>query len=165
MAYRNPFPGLSDRSGPYRMQGSALIVALVMLLLISLLAVGSMQDTILQERMTTNMDDRAIAFEGAEASLRAGERFIDAPANVDFYGNGRMDDIDDWDDHTTTSINAADARAASDPEYHIGPSRCPELQGAELEPCPVEMFNVTAQGVGGRAQTEVYLRTSYGRLQ
>ena len=68
-----------------REQGSTLIVALVMLLLISLIAVGSMQDTILQERMTSNTEDRSIAFESAEAALRAGEEDLSSGSGQSGY--------------------------------------------------------------------------------
>ena len=85
----------------YREQGSTLIVALIMLLLISLIAVSSMQDTILQERMVSNTEDRALAFEAAEAALREGETVIDK-GNVTARGfcdnpileNGAIDDPD-----------------------------------------------------------------------
>ena len=54
-------------------KGSALLVSLIMLLLITLVAVGGMQSSILQEKMTGNMRDRDLAFQAAEAALREAE--------------------------------------------------------------------------------------------
>uniref|UniRef100_UPI003A927568 pilus assembly PilX family protein n=1 Tax=Marinobacter sp. TaxID=50741 RepID=UPI003A927568 len=58
---------------PKRQQGATLIVALVMLLLISLLAIGGMQGSIMQERMASNAHDGAISFQASEAALRQSE--------------------------------------------------------------------------------------------
>lgn len=59
-----------------RQAGSALIIALVFLLVMTLLGVASMQTTTLQERMAANAQDRVLAFQAAEAALRDGEAHI-----------------------------------------------------------------------------------------
>lgn len=56
-----------------RERGAVLIVALVMLLLLTVIGLAGMQDSNLQESMAGNMRDRNIAFQVAEAGLRAGE--------------------------------------------------------------------------------------------
>lgn len=50
-----------------------LIVALIMLLLVTLMAVSGMRGTSLEERMAGNLRDQNVAFLAAEAALRAGE--------------------------------------------------------------------------------------------
>ena len=57
----------------HRQQGSALIISLIILLLMTLIGVTAMQTTTLEERMTGNMRDSNIAFQAAEAALREGE--------------------------------------------------------------------------------------------
>jgi type IV pilus assembly protein PilX len=57
-------------------QGVALIVSLVMLLIMTLLAVSSMNTTILEEKMAGNYKDRNMAFQASEAGLRAGETYL-----------------------------------------------------------------------------------------
>jgi|AntDeeMetagen681_2_1112603.scaffolds.fasta_scaffold00081_11 type IV pilus assembly protein PilX len=142
-----------------RETGSTLIVALVMLLLISLIAVGSMQDTILQERMTSNAADRSIAFESAEAALREGEEDLSegepgSAADIDPY--------DDWDSIDDQTIPLIDDRSAEAPSFHLGEARClPTADGS----CPAEVFRVHSRGVGGRDNTEVLLRSAFLRLQ
>lgn len=56
-----------------RQRGIALMLALVLLLMMTILGVSAMQGTNLQERMAGNMRDRGVAFEAAEAGLRVGE--------------------------------------------------------------------------------------------
>ena len=140
-----------------REQGSTLIVALVMLLLISLIAVGSMQDTILQERMASNTEDRSMAFEGAEAALRAGEADLGGGAS----GGVEINPSDDWSNINDEAITRIDDRSAEAPSFHLGEPRCPPMAEGG---CPVEMFDVTARGVGGRDTTVVLLQTTFGRV-
>ena len=53
--------------------GSALIISLVFLLILTMIGVASIQDSTLQERMAGNERDRNLAFQAAEAALRVGE--------------------------------------------------------------------------------------------
>ena len=61
---------------PRRQKGVALVVALVLLLVVTVLGLASMRGTVLQERMTANTYDRSLAFQAAEAALREGERWV-----------------------------------------------------------------------------------------
>ncbi len=61
-----------------RQQGVALVVALVLLLIVTMIGLASMRGTSLQERMSANMFDRSLAFQRSEAALRAAERAITA---------------------------------------------------------------------------------------
>lgn len=51
-------------------RGMALVVSLLMLVAITLLAVSAMRGTTLQEKMASNLNDREIAKQVAEATLR-----------------------------------------------------------------------------------------------
>ena len=62
--------------------GAVLIISLVMLLLLTLIGTTSMQSTSLEEKMVGNMRDQNIAFQRAEAVLRAGEVVADADATA-----------------------------------------------------------------------------------
>ncbi|MFT0182511.1 pilus assembly PilX family protein [Pseudomonas benzopyrenica] len=54
-------------------RGAVLIVTLVMLLLLTLLALGSMRGTTLEERMAGNLRDESQAFQAAEMGQRLAE--------------------------------------------------------------------------------------------
>jgi type IV pilus assembly protein PilX len=87
-------------------RGTVLVVSLLLLTVMTILALGASQATRLQERMAGNARDQDVAFQAAEAGLRAGERYIgdpvltDAPipcatAGCQLFENGAM----------TTSVN------------------------------------------------------------
>lgn len=60
-------------------RGSALIVALVFLLAMTLIGTTAMQGTTQQERMAGNYWDRNLAFQAAEAALSVGGRSLELP--------------------------------------------------------------------------------------
>jgi type IV pilus assembly protein PilX len=57
-------------------KGAVLFVGLMILVLLALIGVAGMQGTILQERMSGNYRTQNVAFQNAEAGLRALERTI-----------------------------------------------------------------------------------------
>lgn len=58
---------------PHHQQGAALIVALILLLIMSILGISSVRTTVMEEKMAAASYDRSLAFQAAEAALRAGE--------------------------------------------------------------------------------------------
>lgn len=141
--------------------GSALIVSLVMLLLISLIGVGSMQGTILQERMASNLHDRNIAFQASERALRVGEDWLAANPNL-AVGNDRMADPESWGGGgaDAVTVNTGDAQLSADPEYHVGwiAVFCPSPQAGT--PC-FDRHAVTARGQGGTDTSVVILQSTF----
>ena len=65
-------------SAPRQQRGAVLIVSMLLLLVITILALGASQATRLQERLSGSQRNFELAFQAAEAGLRAGERMIDA---------------------------------------------------------------------------------------
>jgi type IV pilus assembly protein PilX len=67
----HPAPRPGAPFGPGRTQrGTALVVALLFLVLLSLLGMSSMSATTLEEKMSTNSQDQNAAMQAAEAALR-----------------------------------------------------------------------------------------------
>jgi len=81
--------------------GSALIISLVFLLILTMIGIASIQDSTLQERMAGNERDRNLAFQTAEAALRVGEdhlrqagivffrfrhQWVDEPQTIPVFG-------------------------------------------------------------------------------
>ena len=58
--------------------GSALVVGLLMLLVMTLTGVAAMHVTSLEEKMAGNARDRSLAFQAAETALRGGEACVTA---------------------------------------------------------------------------------------
>lgn len=57
-------------AGPQRQRGAALVVGLILLVVVTLVGVGAMQTTTLQEKMAGNLRDSNLSFQAAEAALR-----------------------------------------------------------------------------------------------
>lgn len=54
-------------------RGSALIISLVILLVLTLIGITGMQTTVLEEKMAGNFRDKNIAFQAAESAMRDAE--------------------------------------------------------------------------------------------
>lgn len=68
-----------------RQSGSTLIVVLLLLVVATLLGLASMRGVLLEERMSSNLYDRSVAFQSAERALRMAENALNSavePGNV-----------------------------------------------------------------------------------
>jgi type IV pilus assembly protein PilX len=61
------------RYSPHQQSGIVLIVSFIILLLLTIIGVSGMKVTGLEEKMAGNDRDQNVAFQSAEAALRAGE--------------------------------------------------------------------------------------------
>lgn len=62
--------------GVHRQSGIALVVALLLLVIISLVGLAAVRGTIMQQKMASNMYDRSLQFQAAEAAMRAAADLI-----------------------------------------------------------------------------------------
>ena len=156
-----------NRFKPARGQrGVVLIVALVVLLVLSMLGISSMQGTLMEERMAGNMYDRNLAFQAAEAALRAGEAdalagtniaydvssvSTSAPVDLEYEGN--------WPG-TAIDYSATLAGLATAPEYIIERQRpLPPLEADQ--PMQAPLMRVSARGTGRNGTSVVVLQSMY----
>ncbi len=148
-----------------RQRGVVLIVALVVLLILSMLGISGMQGTIMEERMAGNMADRNLAFQAAEAALRAGESafaggaapgfdVVSDPAPAGLYETSVWSSIDTVD--LTTSL----AGLSTAPEYILETQQpWPPLDASKALPPP--LVKVSARAVGRNGTSEVVLQSIY----
>ncbi|WP_267222898.1 pilus assembly PilX family protein [Dyella silvae] len=68
-------------SGRHGQRGVAVIVALILLVVVTLVGLAAVRGTIMQQKMTSNFYDREIAFQAAEAALRQGQVAVQAAAS------------------------------------------------------------------------------------
>jgi Tfp pilus assembly protein PilX len=61
-----------------KQKGSVLIISLLLLIVMTILAISSMNNTIMEERMAGNLFQRDSAFQAAEGALRAGEDYLNS---------------------------------------------------------------------------------------
>lgn len=69
-------------SSIHRQSGISLIVVLMLLLVMTLLGLAVLRSTLLEERMSSNMYDRSLAFQAAEGALRDAETVIKEAAKA-----------------------------------------------------------------------------------
>lgn len=113
-------------------RGSALLLALVLLLVLSLLAISTMEGSIFQERMSTAQRAGVMSLETAESGLNDAEAYLESLASVaPFNGTnglyGISDDAPDpHDPNTWSGSNVRDADAVDvgggstvTPRYYI----------------------------------------------
>ena len=174
-----------------RQRGAVLVVSLLLLLVMTMLALGASQATRMEERMAGNARDRDIAFQSAEAGLRAGERVIDNPAltaapypcdsppcQIFELGTLTTDLAYQAEPWWTTnawkySVSAAMSKSSSDSAVAI---REPMYFIEEIEevtdtltiqptgPSPSRVFyRVTSNGAGGTENAQVVLQTTFAR--
>lgn len=139
---------------PSKQRGAALFVSLMMLILVSILGVTGVRLVSLEERMAGNSYDRNIAFQVAEAALRAGEKVAEdqtTPASVAWTDVSSDElDLDDFN-----LLNTA-------PRYRI------EYLGGNLPcarqvtpPYTCELYRITASSNPGTGRATVMLQSVY----
>jgi len=163
-----------------KQRGVALIVALILLVVITLVGLAAIGTTILQNKMTANQYDRQVAFQSAEAAMRVATALIpNNPGLIarDCQTGGTVCQANPFTDntlpagsiHTVTADSGgggsggasattftASSTAAMQPQYVI------ESLGNWTNPAQNVGFGNTANsrnyGVQGAASTAIYYR-------
>jgi len=165
-------------------RGAVLVISLFLLVVLTLLGVTSMQGTTMETRIASNREDRATAFEAAEAALRQGEAVIQAmttaptpvdatcAANCVVWAPGAL--FPSYDAYSDPAV-WADARipvtadplvgVAAQPAYTIELIRADASGGSLLVGAAGRMyyFQVTARGTGASAAAHAVLQSSVVR--
>lgn len=168
-----------------RERGAVLIVSLIILLIVTMIAVSSMQGTVLEEKMAGNTRDRNVAFQTAESAVREAEDFIEGVVSLgSFNGTGGLygetDGIPYFRDPVTWSDPAQHVVAGQTygsyeaPRYFIkhrttviGTEGAMNMSGYgdNKGTGDVSVFVITGRGTGAGADSaEVILRSQYGRI-
>lgn len=174
-------------------QGVALVMALVFLLLLTIIGIGALNTTSLEEKMANNVKDRNLAFQAAESALILGEFWInnqltkpDFPNNniglhepsatatpiwnsVDWYGSS----IVTYPNTPGASGSGTLEKLQTQPKYLI--ERLAEAQNlgigntggsAVWKPGggePMTMYRITARGTGGTNAAMVMVQSTFLR--
>ena len=163
--------------------GSALIVTLSILLILTLLGISAMSTSTLQERMAGNARDAEVAFESAESAIRAAEKYIESIATTSAFNNtagkysARGTNPEAWKAQANWS-GAVDfyisSTVAKSPHYMIqiiesslGSSEevntgVAYASGGGSTDKPT-VFQITARGYGLNPNSRLMLQAYYGR--
>ncbi len=164
-----------------RQRGATLIICMVILLVVTVLGVGSIQDTTLQEKMAANMKNRNMAFQAAESALRGAENYLNSTAVLpDFDGTttglyaqiGGNDPLPDtWSDAQWVASGAVYSGGAiggvdTAPRY-ILEQMASTVTGASLQAgqplSSDDFYRITVRAVGGTATARVIAQSIYKR--
>jgi type IV pilus assembly protein PilX len=170
-------------------RGVALFISLVLLLVLTIIGVSAVQTTSLEERMARNTNDSVLAFESAEVALRTAEGFLRSSVNStalfpaagsnglwkasDYLQTERWEQANIWTGTNSVALPAASvAGVAEQPRYII--EWVATVQRSEnpyqLNPSystlfdRIEIFRITARGVGGTANARVMLQSTFGLI-
>lgn len=170
-----------------RQSGVTLIVGLVMLLLLTIIGLAAIRGANLEERMAGSHRDRALAFQSAEAALRAAETVLNGaslPAwNTTGYGvqvarggspdywSGVGSPVFNWST-SSLQVNLGLEHVSSQPRYFVerinsiftggGSGSAVDFE-SQLKVEPETMYRVTARAAGGSSDTTVILQSTYRR--
>jgi type IV pilus assembly protein PilX len=182
-------PVAKFQRGRQRQRGVALFISLVLLLILTIVGISAVQTTTLETRMARNEHDTMLAFQAAESALRDAEDFLEGIVTTAVFTDGGANglwtiaDFGDADRWTVANVWTgggsveADTEAgdvvAEQPRYlieHIA-SVIREENAYQLDDPyaggtadRIEMFRITARGVGGSPNARVLLQTTYGRI-
>lgn len=170
--FRSP----SHRSLPRRpaQRGVALVVALLLLVVITLVGLAAVRGTIMQQRMAANHFDRQVAFQSAEAAMRAATaRIASNPGDIarncqagGVFCQGNPFDDPNLDASKIITVSSgtgtgqfdAGTLAASQPQYVI------ENMGNWYNPSTSTGYGQSANshnyGAQGTSTTAVYYRVT-----
>jgi type IV pilus assembly protein PilX len=180
IVFSKNYPTAAKRQG-----GVVFVVSLIILLIMSMLAVGSMQNTILEEKMAGNSSDRNLAFQSSESAVREAEVFVEGIVSLGNFDSdagliGRTSAEPSYYDQTTWTDSANHVVASTDfgsyesPRYFV--KHFTTVSGTEGSlnmsgygdnkgTGDVTIFKITARGTGASADSaEVMLRSQYGRI-
>lgn len=173
-----------------RQRGVALVVALLLLLVITIVGLAAVRSTTMQQKMTSNFLDRQIAFQAAEAALRQGEVAVQAATSPgNFYdctptggNNCLVNPMADANvpnsQYVTVAQTAFDAGAlsASQPQYvveYLGNFQIPSPVVSQVSSCSgygpcssnstADFFRITARSGPANAgdRATVTLQSTY----
>lgn len=165
-------------SVPARQQGMALVMGLIILLVMTLVSIGAMRMTLMQEKMSGAFQGQQLAFHAAEAALRDAERRL-GESSVPLGSQGFFDaqnsnrEPPDWSD-PSASLGVGEAlkydqstlnNVARQPQFYVERKRqsCEKPDPEAGPPVNENSYRVVARGFGGNESNQVVLETYYCR--
>lgn len=159
-----------------RQRGVVLVLSLLVLLMLTLLALFSMRQAALQERLAGNGRNLDLAFQAAEAALRGGEKQVDDNPEIDPVATAgwyhfALKPAPAWTDPAVWETNASIVHpvvegVAQPPEFAIEQvplSDHDDDMKAGGEVSERSAYRVSAVGYGGNGAVRVILQTTYKR--
>lgn len=164
-----------------KQKGAVLVVSIVILLILTFIAVSTLQTTPLAQKIAYNWRDSAISLQTADTALREAESYVDSLANTDNFTNanglytaGNAPDPFNSSTWTgTASINSSQSLSnVVTPQYYIellgtygngGVSLNVYNYGQDPNGGDVTIFRIVARATGSSGAAETIVQSFYGR--
>ena len=170
---------------PGKQEGVALITTLFLLLLMIIIGMSSMRTTTLEEKMSANLRDQAVAFQSAESALSEAEDIVEALVQLSQFNDagtgGYYNSVDnqdspwetlDWGENTKVIEGLSIAETTAAPRYII--EHFSEVStdsdsfnmgnyGQDVGAGSYEIFRITALGMGASSTSRVLIQGAYGK--
>ncbi len=169
--------------------GTALVTSLVMLLIMTMVGVGSLKSTLIQEKMAGNAWDSGAAFQATEIGLRDAENYIETQTSTSNFSTTATPTVGllsatatefDYLDSAAWNSNSAiqssgEFTAVKEPPYHVikhikdtngpGGNNSIMVRGySDVAPgTNVSIFKITAKGSGRTNAARSILQTYYAK--
>jgi type IV pilus assembly protein PilX len=171
-------------SSPQKQKGIVMMITLVIMLIVTLLVISSVHATNAQILMSRNVKDERVAFQAAEAGLRAAEALLSTESSLaayqanssGMYMERGAGEVDRWKENATwldaNSLTAAYTDSVEPPRFiieFVGTVIAEEdwlnmdNVGGGVGAGRTQMFRVTAFGTGKTAAAKSMIQTTYGR--
>lgn len=171
--------------------GTALVMSLVFLLILTVLGVGALNTTALQEKMAANSKEKNTAFQSAETGLLAAEDWISQQISKPIFPNNATglylpsttgDPI--WNNDSlwagtanvviypntpTQTVSGGLSSVASQPKYIIEDlGEVPEVGGSKVLPGAYKgkgntVLRITSHGTGATTAAQAQVQSTYAR--
>ena len=169
-----------------RQNGSVLVISLIILVAMTLIGITAMRTSVLEEKMAGNLRDKELAFQAAEAALRAAEQNIQdsviSTVAFDTDGSDGLYDKSDvriwenisWDETDSLEYTAfgSSYNIKTAPRYVIqhlvttgneNDALNLDNMGQGTGGGNVESFLITVRASGGANKAYVYLQSTWGK--
>ncbi|MDO9434346.1 PilX N-terminal domain-containing pilus assembly protein [Hydrogenophaga sp.] len=169
-------PPFQHRASLRRQSGIALVVALILLVIMTLVGLSAMRTVTLEEKMAAQTFDRSLSFQAAEAALREAEAVVEAtvptPAALagcvaGICGSPNSSALERWADSSFTGWQ--NAAAVSNGPISITPQYIVEYLGATFPCMPgspaagtdCKRYRITARSNAGNDRAVVTLQSIF----
>lgn len=167
-------------------KGATLIVCMVILVIVTILGVGNIQNVTLEEKMAANLKNRNMAFQAAETALRHAESYLDNTAVLPSFNGSQVGLYAQYTGTSTLPPNWSELTwSASGATYSAPSGYSDEIGGVAEAPKYVieklesvaestnieagqaedndEFYRITTRAVGGVSSAVVILQSIYKR--
>lgn len=161
-----------------KQSGAILVIGLIILMILSVIVITSSKTTLLQQKMSSNLKDRELAFQAAETAISIGENLIRNKTKTElkaiifdgsngFYGydaDRALKEESDWENLNTLDSDQSLHQVTGTQEYIIENIEGVRPPGGSLQaPIPIDSFyyRISSKSKGGTADSLVVLQSIY----